>query len=57
MNKALLYTLAAIADIVFAALMWRSGRAGVSLLLGVAALCFVFAAAGHALGFGKRNRR
>lgn len=52
MSKTLLYTLAVIADLVFAFLAWRSGRVVVPLILVFAALCFAAAAIGSALGKG-----
>jgi hypothetical protein len=52
MSKALLYTLAAIADLAFAFLAWRSGRVAIPIVLLFAALCFAVAAVGSAVGMG-----
>jgi hypothetical protein len=52
MSKTLLYTLAAIADIIFAIIAWRSGRIMIPIVLVFACLCFVVAAIGSAMGKG-----
>ena len=52
MSKTLLYTLAAIADIIFAILAYRSGRVVIPIVLVFACICFVAAAIGSALGKG-----
>ncbi len=52
MSKALLYTLAAIVDLVFAIVAWRSGRIVIPVILGFACICFIAAAIGSALGKG-----
>ncbi len=52
MSKTLLYTLAAIADIIFAILAYRSGRIVIPVILVFACLCFVIAAIGAARSKG-----
>jgi hypothetical protein len=52
MSKTILYTLAAIADIVLAFIAWRSGRIVIPVILVFACICFVAAAIGSALGKG-----
>ena len=52
MSKTLLYTLAAIVDIFFAILAYRSGRIVIPVILFFACICFVMAAIGSALGKG-----
>lgn len=52
MSKTLLYSLATIGDLVLAYIAWRTGRVVVPLILVFAALCFVVAAIGAALGKG-----
>ena len=52
MSKTVLYTLAMIADFVFAILAYRSGRVVVPIILVFAGLCFAVAAIGSALGRG-----
>ena len=51
MSKTLLYTLAAIVDIFFAILAYRSGRIVIPVILFFACICFVMAI-GSALGKG-----
>ena len=53
MSKTLLYTLVAIADIIFAIIAYRSGRIVIPLILVFACICFVIAAIGSALGKGR----
>jgi hypothetical protein len=52
MSKTLLYTLAAVADIVFAVIAYRSGRIVIPIILVFACICFVMAGIGSALGKG-----
>jgi hypothetical protein len=52
MSKTLLYSLAAIADIVIAILAWRGGRIVIPAILVIAGFCFAAAAIGSALGKG-----
>ena len=52
MSKTLLYSLAAIADIVIAILAYRSGRIVIPVILVIAGFCFAAAAIGSALGRG-----
>jgi hypothetical protein len=53
MSKTLLYSVAAIADIIFAILAYRSGRIVIPVILVIACLCFIAAAIGSALGKGR----
>ncbi len=52
MSKTLLYTLAAIGDIIFAILAYRTGRIVIPIILVFACLCFVVAAIGAARAKG-----
>lgn len=52
MSKTLFYTLAAVADIIFAIVAYRSGRIVIPIILVFACICFVIAAIGSALGKG-----
>jgi len=52
MSKTLLYSLAAIADLVIAIFAWRSGRIVIPVILVIAGFCFAIAAIGSALGKG-----
>ena len=52
MSKTLLYSLAAIADLVIAIFAWRSGRIVIPIILVIAGFCFAIAATGSALGKG-----
>jgi hypothetical protein len=52
MSKTLLYSLAAIADIVIAILAYRGGRVVIPVILVLAGFCFAAAAIGSALGKG-----
>jgi hypothetical protein len=52
MPKTLLYSLAAIVDIIFAVIAYRSGRIVIPVILVFACICFVIAAIGTARGSG-----
>lgn len=51
-SKTLLFTLAAIADVVIAILAYRRGRVVIPIILVIAGICFTIAAIGSALGRG-----
>ena len=51
-SKMLLYLLAAIADIIFANLAYRSGRIVIPAILVIAGICFAAAAIGAARASG-----
>lgn len=53
MSKTLLYSFAAIADFVFAVVVYRTGRVAVPAILVFAGICFAVAAIGSALGKGR----
>ena len=53
MSKTLLYSFAAIADFVFAVVVYRTGRVVVPAILVFAGICFAVAAIGSALGKGR----
>ncbi|HMJ04881.1 MAG TPA: hypothetical protein VK474_01365 [Chthoniobacterales bacterium] len=53
MSKTLLYSFAAIADFVFAVVVYRTGRVVIPAVLVFAGICFAAAAIGSALGKGR----
>ena len=52
MSRTLLYSLAAIVDIIIAILAYRSGRIVIPVILVIAGICFAMAAIGTARGSG-----
>jgi hypothetical protein len=52
MSKTLLYSLAAIVDVIIAILAYRGGRIVIPVILVIAGICFAMAAIGSARGSG-----
>ena len=52
MSKTLLYSLAAMVDIIIAILAYRSGRIVIPVILVIAGICFAMAAIGSARASG-----